>query len=69
MRALDQFAKFCAMIAGGFTARSSPERECNDGGGNDAAAGSRSQAAAQPTGRDGDRPRPPQVSHPAAWPR
>ncbi len=34
--------------------------------GNDAAARSRSQPAAQPTGRDGDRPRPPQVSHPAA---
>ena len=52
MRALDQFAKFCAMIAGGFTARPSPERECNDGGGNDAAA-----AIAQPARRATDRPR------------
>jgi hypothetical protein len=69
MRALDQFAKFCAMIAGGFTARPSPECERNDSGGNDAAAASRSQAAAQPPGRGDDRPHPSRVSHPAAWPR
>lgn len=70
MRAYDQFSKFCAMIAGGFApARPSPQHDRKDGGGNGDAAASRSQAAAQPSGRDDDRPRPPRVSHPAAWPR
>jgi hypothetical protein len=70
MRALDQFSKFCAMIASGLaTTRPTPDRERKTGGSNDAPAPPRGQPAAQPAGRDDDRPRPPRVSHPAAWPR
>jgi hypothetical protein len=69
MRALDQFSKFCAMIAGGLTARPASERERSDDGHGDAPAPPRDQPTAHPAGRDDDRSRPPRVSHPAAWPR
>jgi hypothetical protein len=70
MSALDQFSKFCAKIAGGLApVRPSPQCDRNEDSRGDAAAATRGQPAAQPTGRDHDRPHPSRVSHPAAWPR
>jgi len=71
MRALDQFSKFCAMIAGGFAATPpSPDRKRGDGGRAQPAAPPCAKPPAPRTIRDDDnRPRPPGGSHPAVWPR
>jgi len=71
MRALDQFSKFCAMIAGGFTsARQLPDLAHDDRDRDQGASSPSGQAAARPTqaARD-DQKQPPRGSHPAVWPR
>jgi hypothetical protein len=69
MGALDQFSKFCAMIAGGITgARPAPAHEPTDSDREQDAPAS-TQRTTPPAPRPDDNRQAASGSHPAVWPR
>jgi len=72
MGALDQFSKFCAMIAGSITgARPSPAHEPANGDREQGAPSSSGNpvAPSSPAARAEEKQPTPRSSHPAVWPR